>query len=71
MSISKKIIIKIMSTASSGSKTKVVTAQNTREVTITARAVEEEKPAERRPRVKFPDDTVDNEVMGRKSSKGT
>ena len=63
-----------MSTAAaSGSKTKVVTAtqQNTQEVTIRARAVEDEKPpAERRPRVKFTDDTVDNEGMGRKSSKG-
>ena len=64
-----------MSTAAaSGSKTKVVTAtqQNTQEVTIRARAVEDEKPpAERRPRVKFTDDTVDNEGMGRKSSKGS
>ena len=62
-----------MSMASS--KTKVVTAsQNTQhnELTIRARAAEDEKPpVERRPRVKFTDDTVDNEGMGRKSSKGT
>lgn len=60
-----------MSTVSS--KTKVVTtAQNTQqnELTIRARAAEDEKPpTERRPRVKFTDDTVDNEGMGRKSSK--
>ena len=57
----------------SGSKTKVVTTEN---VTITARAQETTETSQtaettrRRPRVMFTADTVDNENMGKKSSKG-
>ena len=59
----------------SGSKTKVVTTEN---VTITARAQETTETTQtetaettrRRPRVMFTADTVDNENMGKKSSKG-
>ena len=56
----------------SGSKTKVATTEN---ITITARAQEttetsQTETTQRRPRVMFTADTVDNENMGKKSSKG-
>ena len=57
--------------SSSSSKTKLATeTEDTKSVTITARAEEEVKPPERRSRVQFTAETVDNEGMGRKSSKG-
>ena len=57
--------------SSSSSKTKLATeTDDTKSVTITARAEEEVKPPERRSRVQFTAETVDNEGMGRKSSKG-
>jgi len=56
--------------SSSSSKTKLATeTEDTKSVTITARAEEEVKPPERRSRVQFTAETVDNEGMGRKSSK--
>ena len=56
------------STKQGSSETKTVTEQVNREtnVVINARVIENE----RRPRVTFTQDTVDNEGMGRKSSKG-
>ena len=63
-----KYVVRMSKSGSQTSQTIVATTNNTenedRTVVITARA------PERRPRVQFTADTVDNEGMGKKSSKG-
>ena len=63
-----KIVTRMSKSGSQTSQTLVATTNNTETedstIVITARA------PERRPRVQFTADTVDNEGMGKKSSKG-